>query len=312
MADAPLAPLALLDCLIIGGGPAGLTAAIYLARFHLRVVVVDRGGGRAQLIPRTHNHAGYPEGVVGADLVADMERQALRFGGEIRRGTVTALRKAGSDFTATIDAAHASARTVLLATGVTNNRPPFIPPDLHDDAVARNLLRYCPVCDGYEVTDAEVGVVGSGERGAREALFLRSFTRRVTLIAPDGPHELRDADRRALNDAGIVVVDGPVDAYAIDGARMSVQTASARLAFEAIYPALGSAVHSELAVMLGADVTDVGCIKVDSHQRTTVPGVYAAGDVVLGLDQISHAMGEAGVASTAIRNDLNAWSPLRR
>ena len=111
MSDGPL------DCLVIGGGPAGLTAAIYLARFHLRVLVIDRGGGRAQSIPLTRNHAGYPDGVVGANLVANMEQQARAFGAEIQCGSVTALRREGDAFVATIDGHDHSARTVLLATG---------------------------------------------------------------------------------------------------------------------------------------------------------------------------------------------------
>jgi thioredoxin reductase (NADPH) len=298
------------DCLIIGGGPAGLTAAIYLARFHLRVIIVDRGGGRAQSIPMTHNHAGYPGGVVGADLVANMQAQARNFGAEIRQGSVTALRKDNAGFAAMIDGEEQRARTVLLATGVTNNRPTLMPQPLHDEAVARNLVRYCPICDGYEVTDADVGVIGSGERGTHEALFLRSFTRHVTLIAPEARHDLTDAGRAALDDAGIALVEGPIMHYAIEGARIVATTATGVLAFAALYPALGSKIHYELAHAVGAQSTDTG-ITVDTHQRTTVAGLYAAGDVVLGLDQISHAMGEAAVASTTIRNDLNAASPLR-
>jgi thioredoxin reductase (NADPH) len=93
---------------------------------------------------------------------------------------------------------------------------------------------------------------------------------------------------------------------------LSVATAGGRRTFAAIYPALGSMVHSDLARSLGADLAEEGCIKVDDHQRTSVPGLYAAGDVVSGLDQISHAMGEAGVAATTVRNDLAQKAPLRR
>ena len=301
-----------LDCLVVGGGPAGLTAAIYLARFHLSVAVIDRGGGRAQSIPMTHNHAGYPEGVVGAELVARMEVQARQFGADVRHGHVTRVGKSSPGFVATVDATTMKARSMLLATGVSNTAPPMMPQALHDQSIAKNLLRYCPVCDGYEVTDAKVGVIGTGDRGAREALFLRSFTAKITLIAPGRPHSLSDADRSGLRDAGVTIVDGPILGYEIIDAMLSVETASSVAMFDAVYPALGSTVHSELAVALGADVTDSGCIRIDAHQRTSVAGLYAAGDVVLGLDQISHAMGEASVAATAIRNDLNAQSALRR
>ena len=305
MSDEPL------DCLIIGGGPAGLTAAIYLVRFHMNVLVVDRGGGRARSIPLTHNHAGYPDGISGNELVDRMYRQAQRFGAVIRFAEATALDRSPDGFNVLIEAETIVARSVLLATGVTNYRPQM-PAALHDLAVARNLLRYCPVCDGFEVTDQRVAVIGSGPHAASEAVFIRSFTPDITLVAPDGAHALSSDDRNKLSQAGVVVVDGPVTGYAISDGKMIVQWAAGATAFDAIYPALGSKAHSELAVSVGADITAAGCIKVDTHQRTSVTGLYAAGDVVLGLDQISHAMGEAGVAATAIRNDMNALVPLLR
>lgn len=300
-----------LDCLVIGGGPAGLTAAIYLARFHLNVTVVDRGGGRARSIPHTHNHAGFPGGISGNDLVDRMVAQAQQFGATMLHGEVTALLARENGFEATLGEHRVQARTILIATGVTNHRP-AMDAALHDEAVRRNLLRYCPVCDGYEVTDRRVAVIGGDSHGAREALFLRGFTRDVTLIAPDPQFSLPGDDMAALADAGVAIMPGPVTGYAIDGDRLAVTTGGDVLRLEALYPALGSAVHSELAVAVGADVTEVGCIKVDRHQRSSMPGLYAAGDVVLGLDQISHAMGEAGVAATAIRNDLDAHAPIRR
>ena len=106
-----------------------------------------------------------------------------------------------------------------------------MPTALHDEAVAQHLLRYCPICDGYEVTDADVGVIGTGERGTREALFLRSFTKRVTLIAPDAQHAMSANDRVALTDAGIACVDGPITGYAIEGDRMAIHTQAGPIAF---------------------------------------------------------------------------------
>ena len=300
-----------LDCLVIGGGPAGLTAAIYLARYLLDVAVVDGGHSRAALIPRTHNHAGYPEGIAGPDLLERMRRQAGLYGAEVMQDHVGELAIADGMFAATIAGGTLRARSVLLATGVINNRPDM-PDALHAAALQAGRLRYCPVCDGYEVTDRRVGVIGTGERGTNEALFLRGFTRDVTLIAPDGAHELADAQRDQLGTAGVAMVDGPARDFAIEGETISVGTATDRLEFFSIYPALGSAVRSELAVAVGADTTAVGCLTVDDHQRTSVVGLYAAGDVVQGLDQISHAMGEGGVAATTIRNDLASQQPIRR
>ena len=300
------------DCIIIGGGPAGLTAAIYLSRFLLSIRLFDSGSSRAAMIPCTRNHAGYPDGISGKELLRRMLAQAERYGAVREATTVRNLARDGDGFVVSTDQGTHSARTVLLATGVVNHRPAGLLPDVHDPALARGLLRYCPVCDGYEVTDRRVAVIGTGDHGMREALFLRSYTRDVTLVAPDAEHLLDAACARALDDAGVKRVDGPCGGYAIEGEQLALDTAGGRMAFDSVYPALGSRIRSRLAVGAGARATEEGCLEVDDHQRTSVPGLFAAGDVVKGLDQISHAMGEAGVAATTIRNLLAERRPLRR
>ncbi|WP_246450632.1 NAD(P)/FAD-dependent oxidoreductase [Sphingomonas rhizophila] len=301
-----------LDCLVIGGGPAGLTAAIYLSRYHLAIMVVDGGKSRAAWIPTSHNHAGFPDGINGVELLERMREQARRFGTKIESGQVTRLERDIDTglFTAEWGSGPVRARSVLLATGVTNRRPP-IDPEIHDDAMARGLIRYCPICDGYEVTDKRVGIIGTGERGVAEAVFLRSYTGDVTLVAPDGAHQLASEELDRLKAVDIRLVDGPITHIEPGESTIAVQ-ASEELTFDSIYPALGSDTHIQLAEMVGATLTEDCCIGVDDHQRTDVDGLYAAGDVVHGLDQISHAMGEGGVASTTIRNDLAKLSPLLR
>jgi thioredoxin reductase (NADPH) len=298
------------DCLVIGGGPAGLTAAIYLARFHLSLKVVDAGKSRASLIPCTRNHAGYPDGISGTELVRLMTEQAQKYGASIDAGRVTRIDRIEGGFRAEWGEGSVMARKVLLATGVTNRKPPM-DETLHDEALARGLIRYCPICDGYEVTDKKLGVIGSGGHGVAEAVFLRGFTADITLIAPDKAHDLAEADRKLLADYGIEAVDGPCQAVAAHDDCIVVDTAEGHYTFDSVYPALGSDTHVELAQQLGAALEE-GVLVVDSHQRTSVPGLYAAGDVVLGLDQISHAMGEGGVAATTIRNDLARERPIVR
>jgi thioredoxin reductase (NADPH) len=292
-----------IDCLIVGGGPAGLTAAIYLARFHLDIRLVDDGKGRAESIPCTHNHAGYPDGISGKELVRLMREQAQRYGARIERDYVTRLDKTETGFCATWGSGSVEARTVLLATGVKNRRPPM-DQELHDEALQRGQIRYCPICDGYEVTDKRVGVIGSGSHGVAEALFLRSYTSDITLVAPDKALNVSAEDQEKLALANIKTVDGPAQAVALTGDCIVVDTAEGHFTFDSVYPALGSDVHCQLAGQVGARLNDDGCIGVDARQRTSVEGLYAAGDVVIGLDQISHAMGEGGVAATTIRNDL--------
>jgi thioredoxin reductase (NADPH) len=299
------------DCLVIGGGPAGLTAAIYLVRFHLSIKLIDAGKSRAGLIPCTHNHAGYPDGIAGKELLALMTAQARKYGTSIETGRVTRLDKAEEGFCAEWGAGSVTARTVLLATGVKNRRPPM-DTDLHDEALARGLLRYCPICDGYEVTDRKVGVIGSGGHGVAEAAFLRSYTADITLIAPDRAHDLSAEDRQRLDALGIAAIDGPCHAVGVQADCIVVETPGGHHAFDSVYPALGSDIHNELADQVGARLGPDGTILVDDHQRTSVEGLYAAGDVVIGLDQISHAMGEGGVAATTIRNDLARARPLLR
>jgi len=303
---------AVCDCLIVGGGPAGLTAAIYLARFHLRTIVVDSGQSRCATIPLTRNHAGFPEGISGPDLLARMRRQAELYGAECLNGNVLSLERLhDGGFCVTTETGKFAARSVLLATGVSDRHPPMMDERVHDKAVAGGQLRYCPVCDGFEVTDRNVAVLGTGQRGCDEALFLRSYTRDVTLVSPDDVHDLTPEQRADLSAAGIVVA-GRCSDIMMAGAHIALSLPDGLALFDSLYPALGSDIRSGLARQVGVRMSGDGCLTVDGHQRTSIDGIYAAGDVVLGLDQISHAMGEGGVAATTIRNDLARNRPLKR
>ncbi len=298
------------DCIVIGAGPAGLTAAIYLARFLLNILVIDGGDSRAALIPKTRNHAGYPGGIAGTELLRLMREQAESFGVKVIAATAGRLAREGDRFEVGSGAGSFTARSVLLATGVVNNRPPM-DDAAHDEALARGLIRYCPICDGYEVRDKNIAVYGDGWRGAKEALFLRMFSADVTLIETGG-ETIASECRAKLEAARVPVVAGPVRSIAAQGDQIAVALAAETLTFDTLYPALGSVIRSHLAKQVDADMSDEGCLVVDTHQRTSVAGLYAAGDVVQGLDQISHAMGEGGVAATTIRNDLAERAPLLR
>ena len=265
-----------LDCLVIGGGPAGLTAAIYLARFHLDILVVDGGKSRAALIPCTHNHAGFPDGISGKELLERMREQAQQIWRQDRRRVRHPAR------------ARRAERPVRRRMGLgLGRRPapscsrPASPTaarrwtkTLHDDALARGLIRYCPICDGYEVTDKKVGVIGSGSHGVAEAVFLRGYTADVTLIAPD----------KALHVSrgGPAAAEGRGDRDASTAPRKrsrSPRTASSstrpkgHYTFDSIYPALGSRhAHASWRRWSARELGDDGCIRVDSHQRTSVAG----------------------------------------
>lgn len=300
------------DCIIVGAGPAGLTAAIYLARFHLSIRLFDCGSSRAAMIPRTRNHAGFPGGIAGTELLRLMLEQAESFRAVREMLEVTRIEPLTKGFAVHAGGWTFPARSVLLATGVVNRRPEGIDDAVHNAALKAGLLRYCPICDAYEVTDKRIGVIGTGDHGMREALFLRGYSADVTLIAPESEHRL-DADCRAkLGAAGVRQIDGPCGDFRIEDEQIGVGTAEGRLAFDTLYPALGSRIRSDLAIAAGARASEDGCLEVDDHQRTSIPGLFAAGDVVKGLDQISNAMGQAGVAATTIRNMLNEQRPIRR
>lgn len=299
------------DCIVVGGGPAGLTAAIYLARFHLAVAVFDDGRSRAERIPLTRNHPGYPVGVPGRDLMRRMRTQAEGFGAILLPMRVEAVARDGEGFTVAAEDRVFHAASVLLATGVIN-LPPSMPAEDHDDALRRGLLRYCPICDGYEVTDQTVALLGSDEHGLAEAQFVRSYSPRVSLVAPLGPHRLSEAQRARLAEWDIAAVDGPVSLITPGPKHIDLRVGEETLRFDTLYSALGTEVRSELARGAGAETGNDGAILVDRHQMTSLEGLYAAGDVVKGLDQISTAMGQASIAATAMRNALCAERPLRR
>lgn len=296
------------DCLIIGGGPAGLTAAIYLARFHLRVTAVDEGKSRALLIPQSHNLPGFPDGISGHDLLTRMKEHARLYGAILVEGRIGDIRRTPAGFIARSHDGSWSARSVLLATGVTNRRPP-LDDATHSEALRRGSLRYCPVCDGYEVSGQNIAVIGSDERAVSEGEFLRSFSNRVTVISTAAHGFERDL-RLRLERIGATIRLGPIEAMRLHASGLEVMTADGTAIYDAVYPALGSSVHSSLAEKLGATAKDDGCIEVDRHQRTTVKHLYAAGDVVYGLDQVSVCNGQAAIAAVAIRNDLCSEQPL--
>ncbi len=300
------------DCIIVGAGPAGLTAAIYLGRYNLSTRLFDDGESRAAWIPTSHNHAGYPDGINGKELLARMLEQAEKYGARREANRVIHLEKTDGGFIVGTDDATYRARSVMLATGVVNRRPERMDDALHDEALQRGLLRYCPVCDGYEVTDTRVAVIGTGAHGCAEAEFLRAYTKDITLVSPLPKHDLDDSCDRKITAAGIDLVEGLVGNFAIEGDCLAFDTAEGRMKFASVYPALGSDIRSELAGQAGAKLTNAGCIEVGDHLETSISGLFAAGDVVIGLDQISHAMGQAGVAATTIRNHLAEEKPLRR
>ncbi len=298
-----------LDCIVVGGGPAGLTAALYLARFGRRFLVVDADESRASWIPTSHNVPVFADGVSGREILARQREHVARYGVPIVNGTVKALRKVEGGFAASFEEAtgggiarEVRARRVLLATGADDVEPelPALP-----DAVRRGLVRYCPICDGFEARDRRIAVIGHGERGLGEAVFVaRTYSRDVTLLTLGQGMNLDADDRERAEKHGIKVVHEPVVGIDTEDDRITLLRTGdgEEHRFEVLYSALGLRIRSELAVGLGAEHDGTGALLVDAHNRTTVPGLYAAGGVVRGLDQVVVAMGHGAVAATDIHN----------
>ncbi|MGP3696845.1 NAD(P)/FAD-dependent oxidoreductase [Rhodobacter sp. NSM] len=290
------------DCIVVGAGPAGLTAAIFLARFRRSVVLLDGGESRASLIPRSHNHPAFPEGIRGPELLSRMRSQLGRLGIEpapLAAGTAHRLPEGLWQIDTT--QGPLTARHVILATGVRDRLPDL--PDARTH-VREGLIRQCPVCDAFEVTDRRIAVLGSEDCAVSEALFLRGYTADITLMTLG--QELPETWRQKLAAAGVEVDDRTVrhiEARPESGVTVHLPDGTSRR-FDAAYAGLGNEPQTDLARSMGLPLLPDGRIGTDTHQRTALPGVWAAGDVVTGLNQIAVAMAQAEIAATDIHNRL--------
>ena len=345
-----------LDCLVIGGGPAGLAAATQLGRLRRTCTVVDDDAGRSLWSQVTRNHLGFPDGVTAADLRALGQRQAVAYGATLRHGAVVGLRRArgpGGGFIATVDTPDPPvdddhtpglagnrereravgrrlgerstrrrttlrARTVLLAPGVIDAFPAFTG---RDECVGVSLF-WCIVCDGFEAQGRHVVVVGDDEDAIGTAFGLRRFTDRVTLVT-DRRRTRARADRlRALEDRGVTVRRGIVQAYRHDDGRIrSVSigpvhaprgaAGAATVECDMVFVSTPKQPRVRLATRLGARVDRIGYLVTDDAGRTTVPGLYAAGDATADHShQVTTAAHLGATAATAVNYDL--YDPVER
>jgi thioredoxin reductase (NADPH) len=286
---------------VVGGGPAGMLAAVYLARFCRRVALFDHGKSRARWIPRTRNVPAYPDGLAGEALLGRLAEQLARY--QVRRSDAAARSLQGERGGFTLNG-ELEARRVLIATGVEDSMPEDL--EYLWPLVKRGQVRLCPVCDAFELCGKRIGVLARGEHGLREARFLLSFTSELWVLS-HGEGHCDAAVKQALGNDRVNILEGAVRQVipTAEGGLGVLLADGELLKLDALYVGFGVRVRSELAVALGARADRAGYLQVDRKQETTVPGLYAAGDVVQSLSQISVAFGQAAIAASAINVSLN-------
>ncbi|MDZ4790459.1 MAG: NAD(P)/FAD-dependent oxidoreductase [Hyphomicrobiales bacterium] len=227
-----------LDCVIVGAGPAGLTAAIYMARFRRRFVTLDSGMSRASWIPLSHNHPGFPHGVGGNELLERMRAQLMEHDATVTPSPVTSVVKQGDTFQVHTDNARFAAPFLIMATGVVDREPPL--PNMRA-AVREGLVRQCPICDGYEAIGKDLAVLTNNMAGLGEALFLRTYTPHITVVNIGSTLDLDPGNAARLQDAGIRLQQSPLSSILADDAGKVCMTFEdgEQHKFDAIYSALG-------------------------------------------------------------------------
>lgn len=289
------------DCLIIGAGPAGLTAAIYLARFRRNIIVIDGGASRAELIPCSHNVPGFPYGISGADFLKRLREQAKTLDIKFVSTQVTKLQKIENLFHVDTGDGHISAKTIILATGVQDKS---VPMDNWNECVSKGIVRLCPICDAYDAPGKNVALISTIESCVDHAQFLRTYFKNVSLyLHPTG--ELSDATNATLITTKIELFADGFESISVHNDRPSIfSSVAGNREYDLLYIMLGEARGTELARQLGARFTKDGWLYTDEHQSSNVKGLYAVGDVVSALHQVSVAIGQAAIAATSIHNSL--------
>jgi thioredoxin reductase (NADPH) len=301
-----------LDCVILGAGPAGLAALTYLTRFHRRAVALGAAGPRPRLllIDRSYNLPGYPEGIPGDVLLRRLREQAEEFQGQVLDTVARRVEGREGDFTVHLAQGEPlRARTVLLAMGVRDREPdiPGIGPHIG------HFVRYCPVCDGYEHTGQRLGIVGSGPSLVRHALFLRTFSDRIIVFLHGESAESLGRRGPMLERRGISVypprivriLEGhPASESDDPGCGVALEDGSEH-PLAVLYSALGCIVNLDPVRHLELKLDEEGYVLTDTNQQTSAAGIYAAGDLVSDINQISVAFGQAAIAATRIHNCLD-------
>lgn len=292
----------LADALIIGGGPAGLSAAMWLGRYRRSAIVYDGGEPRNKPAWAVHGYPGLAD-PSPLELKRRLTEQALGVGAELRSGEIVRVEGNKNDFTAhAADGAIVRARRIVLAFGLRD----YIPDIEGISELYGTSVFHCADCDGPSVSDARVGVLGWNVDGARQALYLSHWTEHVTMLANGCRTDLSAKTRSVLDENSIDVVEGEIARVVGHGGNIiQVELTDAEpVRLDALFFHLGSEPRCDLAARLGCRPDDDGCIDVDRGQETSLPGVHAVGDITGPPHLASIASSEGVRCALAIHRSL--------
>jgi thioredoxin reductase len=296
------------DVVVVGGGAAGLSGAVALARSCRSVLVIDAGDPRNAPAGHVHNFL-TRDGTPPAEIYAAGRDEVTRYGGRVETGRVTALSRDGERFGVQIGRRAVTARRLLIATGLRDELP-----DVPGLAARWGIdVLHCPYCHGWEVRDKRVGILATGPAGLHQALLFRQLSPYVTLLQHTGPAPTGE-QRTQLEARGITVIDGQVDQVEADGSGLTgIRLAGGRrVPLDAVIVAPRMVARAELLAPLGLKPTEVWLgeyaigthIEADPSGATAVPGVWVAGNLADIQAQVITAAAAGLAAGAAINLDL--------
>lgn len=298
----------LYDSIVIGGGPAGLSAAIYLARFNRSALVIDMGHGRTMNHEHNENYFGFPQGINARKLTELGKEQAERFGTTFFVDKILQIDKHENKFKLTGQREKYEGRTIILATGVTDLFPTF---ENYEDYVGKSLF-WCITCDGYKTRGKRVVVVGTTNESVVTCLQFKNFTDKLTFVTncEEPLNKITKEYLQRLEKANIPFMCACIKG--VEGKNGQVESLvmadDQKIETDFIFNQQGASPNTELAKRLGVQLDKHGYIITDMNQRTNVAYVYAAGDVTKAFaHQIITAAHEGSMAAQTANYDL--YSP---
>ena len=299
---------------MVGAGPSALAAAVYTTREDIDTTLYEKGvvGGLAAITDMVDNYPGFPDGIEGMTLAEQLRKQAERFGAKIEYGDVSAIKDCGDYRELTVDGKPVKAKAVLIATGSDYNKL-GIPGEA--EYYGRGV-HYCATCDGAFYRDKRLVVVGGGNSGVQEALFLTRFTSHIDLLVRStvkASQVLQDELQKYVDAGKVTVHLGTVPSEIVAEENKVLKVVGtkdgepAEFATDGVFVFIGLKPNTQFLAGSGIELDEYGLIKTDQHLATTMPGVYASGDVRSGATmQIASAVGEGATAALSIREFLDA------